>query len=141
MAVPMRKMSVVVGAGLKQFWPDRQQPPPPDTYFLFFLQSIVQEIKGEPEAALTSLLTSDRLHPKFDSTNLNLALLYHKLAGTTADPNQKMAYARAARDRYAEYIALTYRGRATPPEVRKKLADFEAGCSVTNQPAETKPGP
>jgi hypothetical protein len=141
MAVSMLKMSTVVDAGLAQFWPDRKQTPPPETYFLFFLQSIVQEIKGEPEAALTSLLTSDRLHPKFDSTNLNLAFLYHKLAGTTADPKQKMACARAAMDRYTEYIALTYRERAAPPEVRKTLADFEAGCSVTNQPSETKPGP
>jgi hypothetical protein len=140
MAVSMLKMSTVVDAGLAQFWPDRKQDPPPDTYFLFFLQSIVQEIKGEPEAALASLLTSDRLRPKFDSTNFNLALLYHKLAGTATDPNQKAAYARAARDRYAEYIALTCRGRAAPPEIQKQLAEFEAGCSVTNQPPETKPG-
>jgi hypothetical protein len=140
MAVSMLKMSTVVDAGLAQFWPDRKQDPPPDTYFLFFLQSIVQEIKGEPEAALASLLTSDRLRPKFDSTNLNLALLYHKLAGTATDPDQKAVYARAARDRYAEYIALTWRGRAAPPEIQKQLADFEAGCSVTNQPPETKPG-
>jgi hypothetical protein len=143
MALSMSKMSVVVDAGLAQFWRDRRQPPPPDTYFLFFLQSIVQEVKGEPEAALASLLTADRLHPRFDSTNLNLARLYHKLAGTTTDPKQRETYARAARDRFTEYIALDYCGRPAPPDVQKELADLEAGCSVTNLPADTtdkKPG-
>lgn len=138
MAKSMGKMSVVVDAGLAQFWSDRQHSPPPETYFLFFLQSIVQEVKGEPEAALESLLTADRLHPKFDSINLNLALLYHKLAGTVVDSKQKETYARAARDRYEEYIALTYRGRAAPADVQKKLAEFEAACSVASQPVETK---
>lgn len=139
MAVSMRKMSIVVDAGLAQFWRDRQQSPPPATCFLFFLRSIVQEVMGEPEAALDSLLTSDRLRPKFDSTNLNLALLYHKLAGGTTNPRQRAAYASAARDRYAEYITLAYRGRPVSPEVQKVMAEFEAGCSITNQPAEAKP--
>jgi hypothetical protein len=92
-------------------------------------------VRGEPEAALASLLMSDRLHPKFDSTNLNLALLYHKLAGTAVDSNQKQTYARAARDRYAEYIALTWRDRPAPAEIQNKLAEFEAECSPTNSPA------
>jgi len=96
----------------------------------------VQEVKGDPDAALASLLTSDRLHPRFDSTNLNLARLYHKLAGTAADPRQRETYARAARDRFAEYISLAYRGRPAPPEVQKELADLEAGCSIANQPAD-----
>jgi hypothetical protein len=93
MAPPMHKMEIVVDAGLKQFWPDHRQPPPPETYSLFFLQSIVQEVNGEPEAALESLLTSDRLRPKFDSTNLNLARLYHKLATTASDLKQRETYA------------------------------------------------
>ena len=137
MAVAMRKMSVVVDAGLAQFWPDPAQPPPPETYFLFFLKSIVQEVQGEPEAALASLLTSDRLRPQFDSTQLNLALLYHRLAGTAADANQKELYARAARDRYAEYLSLAYRGRAAPPETQKQLAEFEAEFAA----AEIRPQP
>jgi hypothetical protein len=133
MAVSMSKMSVVVDAGLKQFWPDHRQPPPPDTYFLFFLQSIVQEVKGEPEAALTSLLTADQLHPKFDSTNLNLARLYHKLAAAIADPQQRETYAIAARDRFVEYIALAYHGRVASTEDQKELAQLEAACPTVNQ--------
>jgi len=138
MAVTMRKMAVVVDAGLKQFWPDRQQSPPPDTYFLFFLQSIVQEVNGEPEAALTSLLTSDRLHPKFDSTNLNLARVYRKLASAATDPKQKETYARDAKDRFAEYIALAFRGRPAPPEIQQEMADIEAEYSALSQPAGMK---
>lgn len=131
MAVAMGKMSVVVEAGLVQFWPDRQQTPPSETYFLFFLKSIVQEVAGEPEAALASLLTADQLHPKFDSTQLNLALLYHKLAATTNDLKRKKLFSLAARDRYVEFIALTYRGRPAPPEVQKQLAEFESDCAAT----------
>jgi hypothetical protein len=138
MALSMGKMSVVVDAGLAQFWRDRRQPPPPDTYFLFFLQSIVQEVKGEPEAALASLLTADQLHPKFDSTNLNLARLYRKLSKAAVDPKQKKTYARAAQDRFAEYIALTFRNRPTPPEVQKEFTDIKAECSALSQPADSE---
>ena len=141
MALSMNKMAVVVDAGLKQFWPDRRQPPPPETYFLFFLQSIVQEVKGEPEAALESLLTADGLHPKFDSTDLNLSRLYHKLAGTAADPKQREAYAIAARDRFAEYIALVYRGRAAKPEDQKELAELEVECSIAKGLMDKKTNP
>jgi hypothetical protein len=138
MAVSMGKMAVVVDAGLAQFWPDRKQTPPPEIYFLFFLKSILQEIAGEPEAALASLLTSDRLRPQFDSTQLNLALLYHRLAGAATDSNQKEIYARAARDRYAEYLSLVYRGRAAPPESQKQLAEFEAECAAETKAAALK---
>ena len=134
MAMTMRKMSVVVDAGLTQFWPDPAQPPPPETYFLFFLKSIAQEIRGEPEAALASLLTADRLRPQFDSTQLNLALLYHRLAGAATDAKQQQACACAARDRYAEYLSLVFRGRGVPPASQKQLADFAAECAA----AETK---
>jgi hypothetical protein len=130
MALSMVKMSVVVDAGLKQFWPDHRQPPPPETYFLFFLQSIVQEVKGKPEAALESLLTADRLHPKFDSTDLNLARLYRKLSKAAVDLKQRETYAIAARHRFEEYIALVYRGRAASPEDQKELAALEAECSA-----------
>jgi hypothetical protein len=141
MAVSMRKMSVVVDAGLAQFWSNRQQSPPQETYFLFFLQSIVQELQDKPEAALNSLLISDQLRPQFESTVLNLALLYHKLAGLAADSNQRMTCARAARDRYAQYVAILYQGRPIPPEVQRQLADYEAGCAATNHPAEVKLSP
>ena len=137
MAAPMRKMAIVVDAGLAEFWHDRQPPPPPEAYYLFFLQSIVQEVNGEPEAALTSLLTADGLHPGFDAINLNLARLYRKLAGTAQDPQQRETYACAARDRFAEYIALAYRGRAATPEDQKEFAGFQAACSATNQPANS----
>jgi hypothetical protein len=141
MALAMGKMSVVVDAGLNQFWPDHRQPPPPETYFLFFLQSIVQEVKGEPDAALESLLTADRLHPKFDSTDLNLSRLYHKLAGSTTNPKQREAYALAARDRFAEYITLVYRGRAATPEDQKELAELEIECSIAKGLMDKKTNP
>jgi len=131
MAAQMRKMAIVIDAGLSEFWRDRQQPPPPETYYLFFLQSITQEINGEPEAALESLLTADRLHPGFDAINLNMARVYRKLAGTAKDPQQRETYAIAARDRFAEYIALAYRGRAATPEDQKEFAELQAACSVT----------
>jgi hypothetical protein len=134
MALPMRKMAIVVEAGLAEFWRDRRQPPPRETSYLFFLQSIVQEVRGDPEAALASLLTSDRLQRGSDATNLNLALVYHKLAGTAQDPRQRETYARAARDRYAEYITLAFRSRPAPPEIRQKLANLEAECLAPVQP-------
>jgi hypothetical protein len=142
MTVLVRKMEVVVEAGLTEFWRDRSQAPPPETAHLFFLQSIVEELKGEPEAALTSLLTSDRLHPKFDSTDLNLARLYRKLSKAATDPRQKETCARSAQDRFAEYIALAFRDRPTPPEVEKEFAEIKAECSALSQPAsmDAKPG-
>jgi hypothetical protein len=136
MAVPMRKMSVVVDAGLKQFWPDRRQPPPPETYFLFFLQSIVQEVNGQPEAALASLLVSDQLRPKFDSTNLNLARLYRKLSNAAADPKLKETYARDAEERFAEYMALAFRNRVAPPDVQKEFDDIKVERAALSQPAD-----
>jgi hypothetical protein len=140
MAASMSKMSVAVDAGLAQFWRDRQQPPPPETYFLFFLQSIVQEVKGEPESALTSLLTSDRLHPGFDSTNLNLSRVYHRLAETAQDPKQRETYALAARDRFTEYIVLAYHSRPAPTEVQKELAHLEVACAIAKQPENKTEG-
>jgi hypothetical protein len=134
MAMPMSKMSVVVDAGLAKFWPDHRQPPPPDIYFLFFLKSIVQEVSGEPEAALASLLTSDNLHPKFDSTSLNLARLYRKLSKAAADPRQRAVYAHDAQNRFAEYMALAFRGRPAPPDVQKEFADIKAESSALPQP-------
>lgn len=136
MVSSIRKMETVIQAGLAEFWRDHQHPPPPETSHLFFLQSLVQEVKGDPDAALASLLTSDRLHTRFDATNLNLALVYHKLAGTARDPRQRETYARAARDRYAEYITLAFRGRPAPQEIRQELANFEAECSTPALPSD-----
>jgi hypothetical protein len=149
MASSIRKTAAVVDAGLAEFWLDRRQPPPPETYYLLFLQSLVQEVNGEPEAALTSLLTADRLRPGFDAIHLNLARLYRKLAGNTQDSRRQQTYLHAARDRFAEYIALEFPGRPAPPEIRKEMADIEAEYSaVTNsssdketKPAEKKPLP
>jgi hypothetical protein len=130
MAASLDKMSVVIDAGLAEYWRDRQQPPPIGTYFLFFLRSLIQEVTGQPEAALASLLMSDQLHPRFDSTNLNLSRVYHKLATTTADPQQRETYRRAARDRYADYVRLLYRDRPPPPEVQAEMASLAAECAV-----------
>jgi hypothetical protein len=144
MTSSIRKMEIVIEAGLAKFWRDRQQPPPPETSYLFFLQSLVQEVKGDLDAALASLLTSDRLRPRFDTTNLNLARLYHKLAGTASDPRQRETYARAARDRLEEYITLAFRGRPASPEIRLELASLEAEYPILARPAsdgEHKPNP
>ncbi len=134
MAAPMLKMAAVVDAGLAEFWPDHRQSPPSNIYFLFFLRSIVQEVNGAPEAALTSLLTADRLHPGFDAINLNMARLYHKLADANADLKQREIFARAACDRFGEYIALAFRGRPAPPEVQKEFNDIKTDYRILSQP-------
>jgi hypothetical protein len=131
--VLMRKMEVVVEAGLTEFWPDRQQSPPPATYLLFFQKALVQEVNGDPQAALVSLLTSDRLHPKFDATCLNLARVYRKLAQVAENPEQRQTYSFAARDRLAQYIQLAFGHLPTPPEVRQELADLKTECAMLTQ--------
>lgn len=135
MAIDLKKMTTVVNAGLAEFWPDRQQPPPAQTSFLFFLRSLIEQVEGKPHAALASLLMSDRLHPRFDSTNLNLARLYRQLAETTKYPQQREAYILAARDRYEEYIKLDYRGRQPPPDVQQELAAIKAEYATLANPA------
>jgi len=130
MVAALQKMSVVVEAGLTEYWRDRQQPPPPQTSYLFFLKSLIEEVKGDADAALASLLMSDRLHPGFDSTNLNLSRLYHELSQATQNPQQRETYLLAARDRFAEYIKLFYRDRQPTPEVRAEMAGLEAECSA-----------
>jgi hypothetical protein len=131
----LHKVAVVADAGFAQFWPDQRQPPPPQTSFLFFLRSLVEEMEGMPGQALNSLLISDRLHPQFDSTNLNLARLYHKLAGLSQDPVQRENYSTAARDRFAQYLALAYRGRTPPLDAQQELAEYAAQCSRTSHAA------
>jgi hypothetical protein len=129
-AVALSKMNVVVQAGLNEFWPDQKRPPPPSTSFLFFLQSLIQEVQGHPEAALASLLTSDQLHPAFDSTVLNLSRLYRKLADAATDPQQRAVNLRAARDRFVQYLQIVYRDRPPPAAVRQEMADLEAACAA-----------
>ena len=136
MVSSIRKMETLIQAGLAEFWRDRQHPPPPETSHLFFLQSLIQEVRGDPDAALASLLTSDRLRPRFDATDLNLSRLYRKLAKTARTPQQQETYIRAARERFVEYIALAFRGRPAPPEVRKELADIEAEYSTLALPSD-----
>jgi hypothetical protein len=139
MAAALHKMSVVVEAGFAEYWPDQKQPPPPETYFLFFLRSLIEEVTSQPEAALASLLMSDRLHPNLDSTDLNLSRLYNKLAGATQNQQQRETYLRAARDRFAEYVKLLYRDRLPPPEVRAEMAGLEAACSALPKPEKISP--
>lgn len=136
MAAALQKMSIVVEAGLAEYWRDRQQPPPPQTSFLFFLKSLIEQVKGDSNAALASLLMSDQLHPRFDSTNLNLSRLYHRLAGTAQNSEQQQTYLLAARDRFAEYIKLVYRDRQPPPTVSAEMAGLEAECSTLTQPEQ-----
>lgn len=110
MVLSLRKMEATITAGFAQFWTDHHEPPPQETSYLFFLQSLVQEVKGDENGALESLLTSDQLHPGFAPTNLNLSLLYRKLADTAKNPDQKKAYLEDAKERYGIYMTLTYRG-------------------------------
>jgi hypothetical protein len=124
--VALQKMNVVVDAGLAEFWPDRKQPPPGDTYYLFFLKAIVQEVTGDVHGALESLLTAERLHSRFDSTKLNLTGVYRKLVRAESDPRRRLAYAQAARDRFAEYVELAFRGRSLPPELARERESIQA---------------
>ncbi len=118
--VLLGKMAIVVDGGIAEFWSDRKQPPPSATYFLFFLRAILQEVNGDLNAALTSLLTADQIHPRFDSTKLNLARLYRKLGKTDIALPQRMTYAEGARAQFAEYLTLAFRGRPLPPEVQQE---------------------
>lgn len=127
------KMTLVLNGAFAEYWPDRQQPPPASISYLFFLRSLIEEVEDKPEAALGSLLLSDQLHPGFDSTNLNLAQLYRKLADATADAKQAAAYRQSARDRYANYIKLVYRGRQPPADVSDEMAKYEAACAATQK--------
>lgn len=134
MVLSLRKMEAVVDAALTKFWPDRQQSPPPETSYLFFLQSLVQQVEGKPDAALQSLLISDRLHPGFDSTNLNLAELYRQLAASTQTPQQRQIYLNDALDRLQNYITLEFRGRPAPPEIQKELTELQTECAKPPPP-------
>ena len=135
-ATDLQKMTVVIDGGLADFWPDRNQPPPPNTYFLFFLRSLIEQVENKPDAALASLLMADQLHPRFDSTALNLSLLYSHLAVSTKDPQKRVTYLLAARDRYAEYIQLEYRDRSPPPDVRAEMNGLQVECLKLTQPAQ-----
>ena len=121
----MRKMSVVVEAGLTQLWRNRQAQPPPEIWNLLFLQSIVQEVNGSLHEALNSLLLADQLRPRFDSINLNLARLYRRLSSSVSDEAHKQTYSQTARDRFALYIQRTFRGRTPPLEVSQEMAAME----------------
>ena len=138
MAAALHKMSVVVTAGLAEYWPDQKQPPSPELSFLFFLRSLIEEVTGQPDAALASLLIADQLHPNFDSTNLNLSRLYRKLSATAQNLPQRETYLHAARDRFAAYTKLAYRNRPPPPEVRTEMAGLEAECSALATAAQKK---
>lgn len=122
----LAKMGIVVDAGFAQFWQDRKQPPPRETYFLFFLKALIEEVQGDLKGALSSLLTSDRIHPRFDSTKLNLARLYCKLGKADNDVRQRVEYAQAARDCFDEYIKLAFRGRPLPPDIAQERDAIQA---------------
>src|SRR5262249_42153981 len=63
----IRKMAIVIDAGLDEFWPERKGPPPAKTWQLFFLRSIEQQVDGRLEDALANLRLADQLRPGFDS--------------------------------------------------------------------------
>ena len=136
MTSSLQDMETVVKTGLERFWPDHR-PPPPNTSYLFFLESLVQQVTGQPQAALQSLLMSDNLRPQFDATNLNLARLYRQLAGAAQTSQQQKIYLQDAKDRYAQYVTIEFRGRPVPLEVQKELSDIQAECA--NPPPLPKP--
>ena len=148
MVSSIRKMATVVDAGLAEFWltaASRRRRKP----IIFYFSIFVQEVNDEPEAALSSLLTADRLRPGFDAINLNLARLYRELAGGLPRfPAAANVSARCARP-VRQNISVEFPGRPAPPEFRKEMADIEAEYSaVTNsssdketKPAEKKPLP
>lgn len=128
-AKSMEKMAGAVDAGLADAWRDHRQPPPPDTWYLFFQRSRLELAQGKPEAALQSLLMSDRLRPRVDATSLSLSRIYDQLAKTTKDPQQRAADLTAARDRFVEYIALEYQDGQPPYVVRAELASLRKQCA------------
>lgn len=115
----LRKMEVVVAAGLQQFWPDRVSAPPPACWQLFFLQAIVQELRGQPEAAIESLLISERLNGSFPATRYNLAMLYRDQALGSEDPASRARYARQALDSLHRHL----RRPPTPAEITAILGE------------------
>jgi protein O-mannosyl-transferase len=133
MDAAIKKMTVVVQAGMDEYWPDHHVAPPNKIAFLFFLQSLVEDVTGKPQAALESLLTSDKLQPGFDSTQYNLSRVYKELAQSAADEHQREIYYQSARDRFAEYIKLAFRDRVPPPDVSQEMADLEAKCAAFKQ--------
>lgn len=134
MTKSLGKMKIVVDAGLEEFWPDRNQPPPPATSFLFFLQSLLQEVEDKPLNALDSLLIADQLKPNFDATNLNLARLYRRLAEDAQESNQKRTYFEKSKERYQKYIELEFHGRPAPPDINKELQQLQDESSNLNLP-------
>jgi protein O-mannosyl-transferase len=133
----IHKMAVVLEGGLHQLWPDRSAQPATEIWNLLFLQSIHQEVTGSPQKALASLLLADQLHPRFDSINLNLARLYLRLAQAEANRAQTREYARNARDRFATYIEVEFRGRTPPPDVLNEKAGIEAAYrSIAVEPTD-----
>jgi len=120
---------------LNEFWPDHQADPPPQTSFLFFLKSLIEDVTGQPNAALNSLLISDKLRPKFDSTQYNLSQVYQELAQSTADDQRRETYYQAARDRFAEYVELSFHGRTPPADVSQEMSALETKCSTLKQAA------
>jgi hypothetical protein len=139
MVLSLRKMEAVVGAGLGQFWPDHQELPPRETSYLLFLDSLILQVKGDAKGALNDLLISDRIHPGFAPTNLNLSLLYRQLAATAQNRQQEMDFLNDARERFESYIGLTYRGRPAPPDVQNQLAEIEAECAAPPALPDKKP--
>ncbi|MDA1044456.1 MAG: hypothetical protein O3C57_04450 [Verrucomicrobia bacterium] len=113
----LRKMDVVVNAGLQTYWPDRASPPPRATWHLFFLKSILDEIRGMPETAIESLLISERLNGGFRATRLNLAKLYCKLSLGSEEPTLRRDYALKA----VESLGKHLRREPTPEMITAML--------------------
>jgi hypothetical protein len=135
-ATNLGKMSVVVDEGIEQFKGQNPASPSPITWHLFFLRAIVQEVRGMPGQAIESLLISDRLRGGFDSTSLNLAMLYRKLTLATEDPAQRAMHAQKALERYNTYIKLAFRGRTPPLAVTTMLSELSGMADTEGEVTE-----
>lgn len=138
-AMALKKMQIVVDAGFNEFWKDRRQSPPHRVWYLLFLQSVIQEVTGDLESAAQSLLNSERLNPRFAATKLNLARLYHKMAVSVAAPEKKAGYARAAREKFTEYVELQFRNVAPPAEIRDELKYLTEQAEASSPGVEGEP--
>jgi hypothetical protein len=135
-AASLRKMSVVIDGALKQFWPDRTQPPPNRTAHIFFLKSLVEQVTGRFNAAVDSLKMSEQLNPNSAPTRLNLARLYRELADGTKEKPLKVQYLQQSQISFAEYIKLAFRGAAPAPNIAQEVAAVESDLRrLTEAPA------
>ncbi len=131
--VLLRKMEVVVDAGIERFWPDRERVPSPAVPPLLLLKAIVQEMTGRLAGAVETLLLADMFKPDDQTTQTNLAMLYWKMAVQAGEePGGELG--RKALARYERYIELAFGSYdALPERVRLRYEEFK---KLANNPEQ-----